>query len=350
MAGDGHDEVDRLAGYPHPREARGLIGHGEALAAMAEGLRSGRLHHAWLIGGPEGIGKATFAYHVAKYLFTHGQATSHHDSLPVDQAAPGARQVMAMAHPDLIVLRRQPAEEKKAASTRILVGAVRRALDMFGTTAGSGGWRVCIVDSAEDLNESSANALLKVVEEPPARSIFLIVAHQPQRVLPTIRSRCRKLMLRPLPDASIARVLADLGMSEGEAETRQAIALAGGSVRRALIRLDAETAELVSRTCAVLDRLPGQDLAAVLSLCDSVAGKLAENRFAILLETVEDWLAATVAAGAGLGARRLAPLAEVWDKTRRAARETEAVNLDRRPLVLAMFQDLADAVARMRTA
>ena len=351
MSAEAGDEPDRLAGFPHPREATHLVGHHDAQAAILEGLRQGKLHHAWLIGGPEGIGKATFAYMVAKQLLgLKGGPAPAGDRLDVDPARQASRLVSNLAHPDLVVLRRQPATDKKAAATMIAVETVRRALDVFASTPSDGGWRVCVVDSADDLNASAANALLKVLEEPPARAIFLIIAHQPGQVLPTIRSRCRKLTLRPLAETEIAAVLDGLDVDADSATIGQAIALADGSARRAISRLDPETAALIGRTRGLLARLPDVDIPGVLAMSDQLAGRAAEADFAVFMETVEDWVRHVLHANLAAGAHRLAPLAEVWDKTARAVRETDALNLDRRPLVLSIFQDLSEAVSRMRAA
>ncbi len=351
MSDDAGDEPDRLAGFAHPREATHLVGHHDAQAAIIEGLRQGKLHHAWLIGGPEGIGKATFAYMVAKQLLgLKGGPAPTGDRLDVDPARQASRLVSNLAHPDLVVLRRQPATDKKAAATMIAVETVRRALDVFASTPSDGGWRVCVVDSADDLNASAANALLKVLEEPPARAIFLIIAHQPARVLPTIRSRCRKLALRPLAEAEITAVLDGLDVDADSATIGQAIALADGSVRRAISRLDPETAALIGGTRGLLARLPDMDIPGVLAMSDQLAGRAAEADFAVFMETIEDWVRQLLHANLAAGAHRLAPLAEVWDKTARAVRETDALNLDRRPLVLSIFQDLSEAVSRMRAA
>ncbi len=351
MSDDAGDEPDRLAGFAHPREATHLVGHHDAQAAILEGLRQGKLHHAWLIGGPEGIGKATFAYMVAKQLLgLKGGPAPTGDRLDVDPARQASRLVSNLAHPDLVVLRRQPATDKKAAATMIAVETVRRALDVFASTPSDGGWRVCVVDSADDLNASAANALLKVLEEPPARAIFLIIAHQPARVLPTIRSRCRKLALRPLAEAEITVVLDGLDVDADSATIGQAIALADGSVRRAISRLDPETAALIGGTRGLLARLPDMDIPGVLAMSDQLAGRAAEADFAVFMETIEDWVRQLLHANLAAGAHRLAPLAEVWDKTARAVRETDALNLDRRPLVLSIFQDLSEAVSRMRAA
>lgn len=348
MASEAGDEPDRLEGFPHPREAAALVGHVEAQAAIVEGMRAGRLHHAWLIGGPEGIGKATFAYQVAKCLL--GNPGRVPQQLVADPLAQASRLVSNLAHPDLVVLRRQPSTEKKGPTTQIPVDTVRRALNVFASTASGGGWRVCVVDSADDLNASGANALLKVIEEPPPRAIFLIVAHQPGRVLPTIRSRCRKLMLRPLADPDLRTVLAGLPLPETRVDIEQVLKLADGSVRRALTRLDPDTSALIAGTTALLGSLPDYSIKTALGMAEKLAGRAGEADFAVFLEAVEDWVSLTVRQNASGGARRLAPIAEVWDKLLHSIREADALNLDRRPVVMSIFEDLADAVMRMRAA
>jgi DNA polymerase III subunit delta' len=343
-------EADRLDGTPHPRLRSVLIGHSEAERAFLDAMRAGRLHHAWLIGGPEGIGKATLAYRVARRLLAQGPGAGKPiESLAVDPEASPARQVAALSHPNLAVLRRSPGTDKKAPSATISVDAVRNALHVFNTTAADGGYRVCIVDSADDLTIASANALLKMIEEPPPRSVFLIVSHAPQRLLPTIRSRCRRLLLRPLADEDIRAVIRTLGPPWSEAPDdllAQAVALGEGSVRRTLEMLDEETIAFVSRLTAMLQSLPNLDLKAVLSLADSLARRDAENEYVLVLETVRRWISARLHAQAGEGAQRLAPLVEVCEKVAQSAREVDVYNLDRRPLVLALFDDLAGAIRR----
>jgi DNA polymerase-3 subunit delta' len=341
------DEPDRLAGAPHPRDQFALFGHSEAENAILDGLRAGRLHHAWLIGGPQGIGKATLAYRVARYLLDPSPKSG--SGLAVDPSAPAARQVAALSHPNLAVLRRAPATEKKAASTTIGVESVRRALNIFESTAADGGYRVCIVDSAEDLNLSSANALLKVIEEPPPRSLFLIVSHAPQRVLPTIRSRCRRLLLRRLDEADLRRAVTSLGPPWSDAPAdllAQAIELGEGSVRRTLEMLDEGKIAFVGTLNRALDALPAVDARKVLALAESLSRRDAEEDYELALDTVDRWLAARLDRNAALGASRLAPLVEVCDKLARQAREIDVYNLDRRPLVISLFDDLADAVRR----
>jgi len=343
-------EPDRFGGAPHPRERFALFGHDEAEAALLQAIRNGRLHHAWLIGGPEGVGKATLAYRVARFLLSLDPGSKDPGStLAVDPASPAARQVIALSHPNLAVLRRTPGIDKKAASATIAVDSVRRALNLFGSTAANGGYRVCVVDSAEELTVAGANALLKVLEEPPARAIFLIVSHAPQRLLPTIRSRCRRLLLRPLEPEAIEAAVRDLGSPWADASPElmaAAVRLAEGSVRRALEMLDEEKLAFVARITAALDALPRVDTKAMLTLGETIARRDSEDAYGLALDAVHRWVSGQLHARAALGPARLARLVEVCDKVARSAREIDVYNLDRRPLVLALFDDLADAVRR----
>ena len=343
-------EPDGFAGVPHPRGQLALFGHENAERAFLDGWSAGRLHHAWLIGGPQGIGKATLAYRVARFLLAHGdrrEAAPRDLAIPADH--PVARQVAAQSHPDLAIVRRGLRRDGKGYSAEIAVADVRRGLAVFGSAAGAGGYRVCIVDSADDLNASSANALLKLVEEPPARSIFLIVSHAPQRVLPTIRSRCRRLLLQPLDEAALRAALRSLGPTWAELEEERiidAVSLGEGSVRRAIQMLDEDATALIGEVSALLEALPGVDLKRVLALAESLARRGAEDAFGLALDTVARWAGEQLQMKATAGPARLAPLVEVCEKVARAATEVDIYNLDRRPLVLSMFGDLAEAVRR----
>jgi DNA polymerase-3 subunit delta' len=349
MASETGPEPDRLEDAPHPREQLALFGHEAAERAFLEAAASGRLHHAWLIGGPKGVGKATLAYRMARMLLAQPRTGAPARTLEVAKEHPVQRLIAAQAHPNLAILRRAPATDKKAASTTIPVDAVRKAMGLFASTAADGGYRVCIVDSADDLIAASANALLKMVEEPPPRSIFLIVSHAPQRVLPTIRSRCRRLTLRPLAPADVRRAVGSLGppWTEHAPEALEAaIGMGEGSVRRTLEMLDEGKIRLVRDVSAALRALPQIDAKAVLSLSESLARKDGEEAYALALDTVLRWAGDELRGKAALGAARLAPLAEACEKVARAAREAGEYNLDRRPLVISMFDDLARAVLR----
>jgi DNA polymerase III subunit delta' len=347
---EGPSDPDQLEGALHPREQLAFFGHREGEEAFIEGLRNARLHHAWLIGGPQGIGKSTLAYRVARTLLDPRRSNDPGlSSLAMAPDAAVARQVAAMSHPNLSVLRRTPATDKKASSSTIPVEAVRKALAMFGSTSADGGYRVCIVDSAEDLTISSANALLKVIEEPPPRSVFLIVSHAPQRVLPTIRSRCRRLLLRPLEDTHIRSIIRTLGSTWTEAPehvVEQALQHGEGSARRTLELLDADKVTFIEQITRLLDGLPKPDAKQIYALAEALAKRDADDSYELTLETVQSWVSKRLHEQAGLGSSRLAPLVEVCEKIGRSAREIDVFNLDRRPFILAMFDDLADAVRR----
>ena len=202
-------ESDAFAGAPHPRHATRLVGHRAAEAEMLAAYRDGRLAHAWLIGGPEGVGKATLAWRFARFLLANpdpaARSVREARDLAVDADSSAARQVGALAHPDFALIRREWRTSPKGFASEIGVDAVREAMQVFQLSAALGGSRIAIVDCAEDLNRSSANALLKVIEEPPDRSLILVVSHLPGQVLPTIRSRCRRLNSTPCRKAKSSR-------------------------------------------------------------------------------------------------------------------------------------------------
>jgi DNA polymerase-3 subunit delta' len=331
---------------PHPRETTAWFGHAEAEQALLAAYRGGRIPHAWLIGGAAGIGKATLAYRMARFVFAHPDpsrpAVQTATSLAVDPAHPAVRRIAARGHPDLLVLERSEGDSG-ALRTVITVDEVRRTIGFFGRTAGEGGWRVCIVDAADELQyPQGSNALLKVLEEPPPRALFLLVSHAPGRLLATIRSRCRHLGLRPLETADVAlAAAAALGRAENDADILAAAAVADGSAGRAVQMLGGPGLKVRERVGALLAGLPAVDPLALHALGDLLV-RADQQSFATFVDAVRDWLSAQLAGGAGEPAR-LAQMAEVWEKLNRAARDVEVFNLDRKPMVFATFGLLADA-------
>jgi DNA polymerase III subunit delta' len=331
---------------PHPRETAGLFGHAEAEQALLEAYRGGRIPHAWLIGGERGLGKATLAYRMARFVLAHpdpaSPAVQQAKSLALAVDHPVARRIAGQAHSDLLVLVRVINEKTGKLFTEIRVDDVRRTVSFFGSTAGEGGWRIAIVDPVEELNAAGENALLKVLEEPPPRSLLFLVSNAPGRVLPTIRSRCRTLMLRPLAVQDVAgAVAAALGETAITEEIRQAAAASEGSVGRALALLEDDALELRRQVIDLLDRLPALDPRALHSLGDEIAGTQAET-LAAFMDAVNAWLGGRLSSGAQDTAR-LARIAEVWASVNQAARDAEAYNLDRKPLVFSVFGQLAEA-------
>jgi DNA polymerase III subunit delta' len=349
-------ESDAFPDAPHPRHARALIGHSAAEAEFLQAYRSGRMPHAWLIAGPEGIGKATLAWRMARFVLTHpdpsAPAVRGALDLSVDPAHQAVRLMEAVSHPDFVIVRREWKLTTKSMATEIAVDTVRKATETFRLAAAFGGWRVAIVDSADDFNRNSANALLKLIEEPPDRSLFLILAHRPGRVLPTIRSRCRLMRLEALSDAEVTGVVAGLGPPWSEAgatKVAAAVARASGSVREALARLSPEAEEVGALIDAALERLPDPDPRAVLSLADALSLRSAEEAYEAFHRALFDRLADYTKNDA-TSVTRVEELGALWDRTRQAARETDALNLDRRLHVLALFADIAETARRIRHA
>jgi DNA polymerase-3 subunit delta' len=346
---DATPEADRLDGAPHPRETAALHGHRVAEAALLDAYRGGRMPHAWIISGPAGIGRATLAYRLARFVLAHPDPAAPEVAVAADLAVeaghPAARQVMRLSHPDLLVLRRAWNPNRKNFHGDIRVDEARRAVSFFATTAGAGGWRVAIVDTADDLNPQAANAILKVLEEPPPRSLLLLLSAAPQSLLPTIRSRCRSLPLMSLDAADVEAILAETGLAAGteEAVMRRVAAASEGSVRRAVALLAPEALAFREEVGRLLAALPAVDRLAAFALAERVFGRDGERRFAQMVEQVLDWLHAEASAAAAAGQPRLARWAELWEKTARTAREAEIYNLDRRPLVLSLVADLAAA-------
>jgi len=329
-----------------PRETSVLFGHAEAERALLDAYQSGRIPHAWLIGGPPGIGKATLAYRLARFVLAHPDpqalAVREATSLALDPDHPLARRIAAQAQADLLVLERTLNETTAKLYTVIRVDDVRRSVSFFGSTAGEGGWRIAIVDAVDDLQREGANALLKVLEEPPARTLLLLVSHAPGRELPTIRSRCRRLLLRPLSPADVARAIAaSSGRNADDADVKQAAAAADGSVARALRLLDGPALALRQRVLDLFAQLPNPDPRALHALGDALGGSEPAT-LAAFMDMVNGWLSARLGNGAQ-GKPQMARVAETWEKVNRAAREVETYNLERKPLVFAVFGLLAEA-------
>ena len=341
-------KVEQEIAAKHPRETSDLFGHSEAEAALLSAYRSGRIPHAWLIGGAQGIGKATLAFRMARFVLANrhplAPQVQRAQDLAVDPSDPVARQVASAAHGGLLVLERG-LNDRGVMRTVITVDETRETITFFGSTAAVEGWRVCIVDTVDELNPNAANALLKILEEPPQQSLFLLASHAPSRVLPTILSRCRKLLLRPLAETDVIRAAAAAtDIAADDPALAEAAQAAEGSVARALTLLGGDALKLQQKTAALLASLPQVDPRELHSLGDAL-GLSDRVALAAFIDGVDRWIGEKMRAGdANANLPRLARLAEVWEKIVRAARDTEAYNLERKPLVFSVFSLLAEAM------
>ncbi len=323
---------------PEPRANPLLVGHGLAERALLEAARGGRLHHAWLLVGPAGVGKATLAYRFARWLL----AGRGGEGLALDPRDPVFRRVAAGSHADLHTIERGADVRTGRLRREILVDDVRAGSEFLRRTAAEGGWRVVVVDPAEALNANAANALLKVLEEPPPRAVLLLVCAAPGRLPATLRSRCRLLRLSPLGDdemeALLARYLPDLPVEE----RARLVALAEGSPGRGLRLAAEEGIAIASLVEEVLAAVPRFGTARAHGLVDRLGR--GESGFSTFMELLLAEIAAAVRAGARgradpdqqrlLSVRPLDAWGEVWQALSGLADETERFNLDRRQAVV----------------
>lgn len=356
-------EADRLLDFAHPRETFTLVGHEAAERAALDAWNSGKMHHAWLITGPQGVGKATLAYRMARFLLANPrEELGPKDTLDVAPDHPEGRLVTAGSHPDLFVLRRPWDEKTKKHKSGIPVEEVRKVGGFFSTHASHGGWRIVIVDAADDMNTSAANALLKVLEEPPAKAILILVSHSPGRLLPTIRSRCRKLTLNALSPDDIAQVLAANGHELSSRDAAAVAAIAEGSAGEALSLAAGGGLDLYKEVEGVLGALPNPDIRALHKLADAVAKRGADDTWRAGTDMVVRWtgrVARALAIGdagtdivVGEGSRMLTlaqgtsadAWASAWNDVAHHFARGEALTMDRKQMFLNaifMLQDIA---------
>lgn len=359
-------EPDRIEGAPHPRTTQRLFGQGAAERTFLEAHAMGRLHHGWLITGPRGIGKATLAWRLARFLLAEEPDSGLFgppETLEISPDHPVAHRIAAGSDPGLLSIRRTADEKTGKLHAQIVVDDVRKLRDFFGLSATDGGRRVVIVDAADDMNAAAANALLKLLEEPPKRAMLLLVAHQPSRLLPTIRSRCRELRLHPLSPEDMALALEQ---AMGKADDSVALAqLSGGSVGEAIRVMSGGGLGLYTEILGLLAQLPRLSRPELRKLADSVSGKQAEQRFDLLVRLFDLALSRLARAGAtgksmpdaatgeAQVLARLSPdarTARIWAELAAElgarARMARAVNLDPGALVLDMFLRLEAALQK----
>lgn len=344
-------------------EAERFLGHEHAESLFLRRWKRGRVAHAWSISGPEGIGKAAFARRVARFVLAAGEDTAA-DSLAIPPDHPIGRRVTSGGHPDLMVLSRGAGTGEESARRIIGVDEVRGAGRFLSLTPGEAGWRVVIVDAADDLNVNAANALLKMLEEPPSNTLILLVSHVPGRLPATLRSRCCRLALSPLPEP-VLRELLEVQLPEAGADERETLAaLAEGSIGRAVALADAGGPELFRKLVGFAGSLPELDVPALHEFAEGLARRDAEAAWRTTMWLWARWLARIAAAAARASSRQsgngsvagereaarmltarlgVERLAALWEKTVAQTAQAEGLNLDRKQVVISAFHQLQSA-------
>ena len=362
-----YPEADRLDGFPHPREAAQLFGHTEAQTQFASAFAAGRLHHGWIITGAEGIGKATLAYQLARFVLSSEQERSWSDAdgIRYAQGSTADRQVRSLSHPGLLVIRRSYDVRNKRLPTQISVDEVRRLKGFLTHKAGDGSWRVVIVDRTEELTLNAANALLKSLEEPPPRAVFLLIAAEPGRLLATIRSRCRILPLQPLSDHDVTAAAeqaiagSELDLEPGS-HTHDMLTAAGGSVRR-FLELSSGDGEEISK---FVERLLGAggrpDWQARHTMADRLSVAAAQQNYEMFFHILFERLARLIRVRAGgeadeierekaiqlISRDGLATWVDLWETLQREKLDVQTLNLDRAAFLLAAMTRIDEAARR----
>lgn len=353
-------ESDRVGALPHPRDRLELFGHAAAAQTLASAARSGRLHHAWILAGPKGVGKATLAWRFARALLAY-RPENCPDDLAVPDDHPVRRQISALAHPDLVLVRRPWDTDRKRFRVELPVEEVRKLHGFFSRHSSYGGSRIAIIDAADDMSRSAQNALLKILEEPPPGALLLLVSHVPGGLLPTTRSRCRLLNLRRLDSAAMDEAVTALAPNLGGGDRMLLAALADGAPGRALELADTDALILYREIVDLLMGLPRLNGAKLFGMAERVARAPAERgiaQFVSLLSQIEERLMrgsyAAIATVPGEDAllrhlRAAVPLerwSELWDALRVQAAQMDELNLDKKQLILNTFFAIEAAARR----
>lgn len=327
------EDIDHVEGCALPRANMLLFGHDKAESDFRAAFDGGTLPHAWLIGGSEGVGKATLAFRLARHVLASGAEKGRREAI--------VQAIGKLAHPDLALIRRRVNEKSGEIRSSIRVEDVREAMRRVSSTSGAGGWRVVIVDSADDLNEHCANALLKTIEEPPPRALFLILAHRPAAVKSTIRSRCRRLLLSPLSEAGTVQAIRANRPDLDEELARRAALAAEGAPGAGLRLIARNWLDFIDD----MERLlfsPRTQMRELAAFAEKLDGKGKEDLFAFF----RAMLAAFLAKRAGQLAQDRSGLADAAALAAHAQRidavlaQSFEYNLQRRHMILSSLETL----------
>lgn len=333
-----------LDGAVSPVENRHLFGHATAVEFLTKTYRDGHMHHALLLEGPQGIGKATLAFRFARHILSHPNPQTAPEKIADPEPDDAlVRQLASGASHNLLHLTRPVDPKTGRTKTAITVDEVRRAGHFFSQTSGTGNWRIVLIDPADDMNRAAANAILKILEEPPKRSLFLIVSHAPGKLLPTIRSRCMPLRLTPLGADDLRRGISHLGLDAGQdPETLETvIKYSDGSLSTAILLLRYGGLDIAEAVERILQDGPQSSKKAIHALADTLTAKDRDTAFRFFTDYLMDRIATSAQQDALQGDLATS---EKWARLSVQLRENlttaKIYNLDRKQTIISLFSSL----------
>jgi DNA polymerase-3 subunit delta' len=373
----GRNEMDEIDVNTGPRVTQNLVGHGDAEAVFLKAYNSDRLHHAWLISGAKGVGKATFAYKIAKFLLTQpvdDGGGMFGDTIPMDKPTsldadpdnPAVQRITAGGHGNIMLVERPWDEKKGVHKTVTTVDEVRKLINFFNKTASEAGWRIAIIDTVEDMNRNAANALLKVLEEPPEKSILLLVTNAPGKLLPTIRSRCQKITLNDLKHQDVLSVISARHPDVDELTLSKLAKLSDGAPGKALTLYEQGGIELYEKMVGILKSAPNIPSSTKHALAAELSRKGKEANWRQFIGFLMDMVAHIVrssasktplnevAGGEGtlvqkfMDANSADYWIDVWENMGQTYRAAEGVNLDKTQVILNMLHLIETGLKKPR--
>lgn len=336
-----------------------LLGHEVDEQFLLESWKNNSLHNSWLISGVEGIGKATFAYKFARFLLAaNAQDKSSYDSFDLDSNHQIFKLVSNNSHPDMKIIERDytdtdrrkiikaikdgeqlSADEMSGLkrSAFIRVDDVRTINDFLSKRSSQDGWRIVIIDSIDDMNSSSANAILKILEEPPHKTILLLISHNPNRLLPTIKSRCAKLLLKPLSDANLASLLRRYRPELDEKSIKGLVEICSGSIGKALNYADNHALENFLRLQKIVMAKSSFKTSDLLSFCDEAIAD--EDNYYLVQSLILKLIHQLISEDS-----KQDELFRSWDEALKIFSETESLNLDKKQALINIISNLCKRI------
>lgn len=362
----------------HPKYNTALIGHGEAERLFLEAFNDDRLHHAWLISGPKGVGKASFAWRAAKFLLVHGNdpidsgdslfgdalPPANYESLSVDTEDDTVARILAGTHGDVREIARSISKDTGKMRKEVVIDDIRKLISYSTQTSSEGGWRIAILDSVDDLNVAASNALLKLLEEPPKRTLLFLVSHSPGKLLPTIRSRCRALQLKTLPSDSVKAVLAAKFPSLSVEDMAALSVLSEGAPGKACYYGANDAISLYRDLVSLKASMPNLDVPHLHKFAEQLAGVKADERYRLFVQLMafinlriirfmatgqapDPVFAAEASLLNSMAAKSsLDRWMDLWEKTAELMIRTDAVHLERKQVIINIFSQMAVLVSR----